>query len=108
PPQHLRIARMRALEAGRVMLRATNTGVTAIVGPDGTVVARLPSFTEGVLEGRVEGRVGATPYVALGNFPIVLASLAITAAAVARRGRQKRRAGPDLRRQPPPGRGRME
>jgi len=108
PPQHLRIARMRALEAGRVMLRATNTGVTAIVGPDGTVVARLPSFTEGVLEGRVEGRVGATPYVALGNFPIVLASFAITAAAVARRGRQKRRSDADLRSDTPPARGRME
>jgi len=46
--------------------------------------------------------------VALGNFPIVLASLAITAAAVARRGRQKRRSDADLRGDTPPVRGRME
>jgi len=108
PPQHLRIARMRALETGRVMLRATNTGVTAIVGPDGAVVARLPSFTEGVLEGRVEGRTGATPYVALGNLPIVLGSLAIAAVALARRGRQKRQSDADLRGDTPPVRGRVE
>lgn len=99
PAQHLRIARLRALETGRFMLRATNTGVTAIVAPDGAVVARLPSFTEGVLEGRVEGRAGATPYVRLGNTPAVLAALAIVAgAAIAgRRGRGKRRADADLR-----------
>ena len=61
PAQHLRISRMRAVETGRYMLRATNTGVTAIVAPDGSVAGRLPSFTEGVLEGRVQGRTGATP-----------------------------------------------
>ena len=55
PAQHLRIARMRAVETGRYMLRATNTGVTAIVAPDGVVAGRLPSFTEGVLEGQVTG-----------------------------------------------------
>ena len=62
PAQHLRIARMRAVETGRYMLRATNTGVTAIVAPDGAVAGRLPSFAEGVLEGKVRGRTGATPY----------------------------------------------
>jgi apolipoprotein N-acyltransferase len=99
PAQHLRIARMRSLETGRFMLRATNTGVTAIVAPDGAVVARLPSFTEGVLEGRVEGRAGSTPYVTLGNTPAVLAALAIVCWAVvsARRGRGKRRLDADLR-----------
>ena len=74
PAQHLRISRMRAVETGRYMLRATNTGVTAIVAPDGAVVGRLPSFTEGVLEGRVRGRAGATPYAAAGNAPVVLGS----------------------------------
>jgi apolipoprotein N-acyltransferase len=95
PAQHLRIARMRAVETGRYMLRATNTGVTAIVAPDGAVAARLPSFTEGVLEGRVQGRTGSTPYVTAGNAPIVLACLAILAAAVAR-SRAKRRRDADL------------
>lgn len=71
PAQHLRIARMRALETGRTMLRATNTGITAVVDPRGRVAGRLPAFTAGVLEARVEGRTGATPYVRAGNAPIL-------------------------------------
>lgn len=69
PEQHLRIARMRALETGRTMLRATNTGVTAIIDADGTVRKRLPAFTEGALLGSAQGRTGATPYVRFGNWP---------------------------------------
>ncbi|HZE11493.1 MAG TPA: apolipoprotein N-acyltransferase [Burkholderiales bacterium] len=80
PAQHLQISRMRALETGRAMLRATNTGVTAIIDPRGKVVARLPQFTEGILEGEVRGYVGASPYVRFGNYPIVLACLALIAA----------------------------
>ncbi|HTO47096.1 MAG TPA: apolipoprotein N-acyltransferase [Burkholderiales bacterium] len=95
PAQHLRISRMRAVETGRFMLRATNTGVTAIVAPDGSVAGRLPSFSEGVLEGRVQGRTGATPYVTTGNAPILLACLAVLAAAAART-RAKRRRDTDL------------
>jgi apolipoprotein N-acyltransferase len=95
PAQHLRIARMRAVETGRYMLRATNTGVTAIVAPDGSVAGRLPSFAEGVLEGQVRGRTGATPYATAGNPPVVLGSLAILAVAAAR-GRPKRRRDEDL------------
>jgi len=98
PAQHLRISRMRSIETGRTMLRATNTGVTAIVDPHGTVVGRLPSFTEGVLEGRVQGYAGTTPYVAAGNVPVVLASLGVIAAAAlaGRRRAQKSSAGADL------------
>jgi apolipoprotein N-acyltransferase len=97
PAQHLRVARMRSLETGRFMLRATNTGVTAIVDPRGAVAARLPAFTEGALEGRVQGRAGASPYVRLGNAPAVALSLAIVgwAAAAGRRGKRRRDA--DLR-----------
>ena len=87
PAQHLQISRMRALETGRTMLRATNTGMTAIIDPRGRVVARLPQFSEGVLEGEVQGHSGATPYVKLGNYPIVLACLALIAALVFRRVR---------------------
>jgi apolipoprotein N-acyltransferase len=87
PAQHLQISRMRALETGRTMLRATNTGMTAIIDPRGRVVARLPQFTEGVLEGDVQGYSGATPYVRAGNYPIVLACLALIAALVLRRVR---------------------
>jgi apolipoprotein N-acyltransferase len=95
PAQHLRIARMRAAETGRYMLRATNTGVTAIVAPDGAVAGRLPSFSEGVLEGRVQGRTGSTPYVTTGNAPAILACLAVLAA-VAAATRAKRRRDAEL------------
>ncbi|HYT86068.1 MAG TPA: apolipoprotein N-acyltransferase [Burkholderiales bacterium] len=93
PSQHLQISRMRALETGRTMLRATNTGVTAIIGPRGNVVARLPQFTEGVLSGEVQGYGGASPYVRFGNYPIVLACLALVAALVLRRLRIVGRTG---------------
>ena len=75
PHQHLQIARMRALEAGRFMLRATNTGVTAIIGPDGEIVQRLPQFETRVLNAVVRPYVGATPYLRWGNYPVLAASL---------------------------------
>jgi apolipoprotein N-acyltransferase len=96
PSQHLRIARTRSLETGRTMLNATNTGITAIVDPRGSVVARIPSFTEGALRGTVQGRTGATPYSVTGNYPTVLVCFAATLAAFAvafRRERIRRRAG---------------
>jgi apolipoprotein N-acyltransferase len=82
PAQHLRIARMRSIETGRTMLRATNTGVTAVIDPRGAVVGRLPSFSAGVLEASVQGYEGATPYVRAGNLPVVAAALLVAAAAV--------------------------
>jgi len=85
PSQHLQISRMRALETGRTMLRATNTGVTAIIDPRGNVVARLPQFTEGVLSGEVQGYAGASPYVRFGNLPIILICLAVIAVLALRR-----------------------
>jgi len=60
--QHLNISRMRALELGRPMLRATNTGATAIIDHRGQVQAQLPRFTRGALLGQVQGREGLTPY----------------------------------------------
>ncbi len=80
-PQHLHITRMRTLELERPMLRATNTGVTAIVDHRARVVARLPAFRPGVLEGEVEGRHGLTPYArwagAYGLWPLALAAIAM-------------------------------
>ncbi len=71
-PQHLQIAQMRALETGRPMLRATNTGMTAIVSPRGRVERVLPPFSEGALVGEVSGYTGATPYVRWGNAAALL------------------------------------
>ena len=83
PGQHLQISRMRSIETGRTMLRATNTGITAIIDSRGAVTARLPAFTEGVLSGSAQQFTGATPYVRLGNAPVLmLATLLVFAALV--------------------------
>lgn len=86
--QHLQISRLRALETGRPMLRATNTGATAIVDARGRVVAQLPFNTEGALDGEVRGYAGTTPYVRFGDWP-ALAAIALLALAsfAARRAR---------------------
>ena len=67
PQQHNQIAAMRALETGRPLLRATNTGITSAIGHDGREIARLPWFTRGILEVEVTGRKGTTPYVRWGD-----------------------------------------
>jgi len=77
PAQHLQIAQIRALETGRMMLRSTNTGMTAIIGIDGRVKAALPSFIRATLHGEVQGFQGSTPYVRWGNWPVVIFALTI-------------------------------
>jgi apolipoprotein N-acyltransferase len=81
-PQHLQIARMRTLETGRPMLRATNTGMTALIEADGRVSARLEPLTAGVLDVTVQGMQGLTPFARLGNAPALGAALAALAAAL--------------------------
>jgi apolipoprotein N-acyltransferase len=67
PRQHLQISQMRALETGRYMLRATNTGMTAILNEKGRIVAQAPAFHEAALHGTAQGMAGSTPYVRFGN-----------------------------------------
>ena len=92
-PQHLAISRMRALETGRPMLRATNTGVTAAIDHRGRVIDALPGHRTGVLDAQVQGRQGLTPYAAIGDpasgVPCALA-LAVVMLAGLRRQRRKR------------------
>jgi apolipoprotein N-acyltransferase len=84
--QHNQIAAMRALELGRPMLRATNTGITSAIAHDGTEIARLPWFATGVLEVTVTGREGDTPYLRFGDTPLlVLVALSLAAALALRR-----------------------
>jgi apolipoprotein N-acyltransferase len=71
PHQHHVIARMRALEAGRYMIRSTNTGITSFIGPHGEVIDQLPQFETGVLKGEVQPLSGATPFVRWGDLLIV-------------------------------------
>ncbi len=97
--QHLHISRMRALELGRPMLRATNTGATAIINAQGQVTHRLPSAVQGALTAEVYGVHGAiTPYAqwvsVLGLWPLaglaVLTLLIVAAMAHASRHGQRR------------------
>jgi apolipoprotein N-acyltransferase len=91
PAQHLQIARARALETGRMHLTSTNTGITAAIGADGRVRARLPQFVEGRLDAEVQGYAGATPYVRFGDAPaLALAALLVALAALVARARRSR------------------
>jgi apolipoprotein N-acyltransferase len=69
--QHLQMSQVRALETGRMMLRATNTGATAIISPQGEVMAEAPHFTTTALSGEAQGYTGTTPYVYWGNWPVI-------------------------------------
>ncbi|UEX78774.1 apolipoprotein N-acyltransferase [Sediminicurvatus halobius] len=71
PWQHLEMARMRALETGRPMLRATNTGVTALIDHRGRLRTVGPLFEQAVVTGTVQPHQGATPYVRWGDWPVV-------------------------------------
>jgi apolipoprotein N-acyltransferase len=66
-PQHLQISRMRALETGRPMLRATNDGATAIIDGRGRVQQVIPYYRQDTLVGKVQGMAGSTPYIRFGN-----------------------------------------
>ena len=74
-PQHLQIAQIRALENGRPMLRATNTGMTAVIGPRGERQAVLAAFTRNALVTSVQGMQGTTPFQRWRNTPVIGASL---------------------------------
>jgi len=63
PYQHLQMARMRALESGRYLLRSTNTGITAIVDPAGQIIRQAPMFKRVALTGEITPLKGATPFV---------------------------------------------
>ena len=95
--QHLQISRMRTLEFQRPMLRATNTGATAMIDHHGRVTAHLPRYTRGVLEGVVQGRSGLTPFAwwasRFGLWPLALGAAAIVLWRAAGRGRRGRCAG---------------
>ena len=83
--QHLQISQARAIETGRMMIRSTNTGATAIINPKGRVISQFPLFEKGILHGYAYGFEGTTPYVKYGNFPIIFFSWVIVIFCLLRR-----------------------
>lgn len=79
PHQHLQMARMRALEHQKPVVRATNDGITALIDERGRVVARLPRFAAAALKGEFRPREGATPYARWGSRPLVVLALVLFA-----------------------------
>ncbi len=77
PHQHLQIAQVRAAEAGRYLLRATNTGISGIIDPQGRVVALSPQFQPHALKGAIHGFTGSTPYARWGNYLVVIGVLIV-------------------------------
>jgi apolipoprotein N-acyltransferase len=70
--QHMQFSQARALETGRMMLRATNTGATAAIDQHGYVLTHLPHFTKATLDVMAQGYSGSTPYVRWGNWPFIV------------------------------------
>jgi apolipoprotein N-acyltransferase len=85
PHQHLEIARMRAIEFSRYLLRATNTGISAILDPKGHIIARIPQFTAAGTAAEIMPLRGATPYARTGDPPILLLALGAVLPALRRR-----------------------
>lgn len=83
PHQHLEIARMRALETSRYLLRATNTGISAIIDHRGRTLVEVPSFVRGAVSAEVSPRSGATPYARVRNWPAIGLALGLVLVAVA-------------------------
>ncbi|GAL14896.1 apolipoprotein N-acyltransferase [Vibrio astriarenae] len=75
PQQHMEIARMRALELGKPVIRSTNNGVTAITDYRGNIVAQIPQFETAVLTAEVESTDGQTPYHGVGRWPLYIWSV---------------------------------
>lgn len=82
PLQHMQIARMRALENDRYLIRATNNGVSGIVNDEGKIIARSEQFVQASLSSEIILKQGATPFMRYGSTPTVLLCVLLLAAAI--------------------------
>jgi apolipoprotein N-acyltransferase len=93
--QHLQISRLRALEAGRYMVRAANDGISGVIDAHGAVIARAPEFTPQVLVSQIVPMKGLTPYARVGNYPVILlTAMALAYGLWVRNDRRRRPQGP--------------
>lgn len=87
PHQHLQQARLRAVEQGLPLVRAANTGISAVIDPVGRITAELGLGAEGVLDARLPQALGPTLYARIGDIPALIAVLAAAFIAYRRRGK---------------------
>jgi apolipoprotein N-acyltransferase len=66
---------MRSLETGRYLLRATNTGISALIAPKGELNSTAPPFEVATLTGYIQPMAGMTPYATVGNYAVVILAL---------------------------------
>jgi apolipoprotein N-acyltransferase len=86
PDQHMQIARMRALESQRWIIRSTNNGISGLIDPQGNVTQQAPRYTQAILTGSVQPRQGLTPFQQFGSWPVVAFSFLLCIVGL---GRQK-------------------
>lgn len=90
PWQHLQMVQMRSLETGRYFVRATNSGVTAIINQKGEIVNQVPQFERTVLRGQVQSMSGTTPFVRFGSYPILALSVILILLSFLARGNRSK------------------
>ena len=88
PQQHMQMARMRAIENAKPMMRGTNNGITALVDERGKIYQQLPQFEKGVLTGYITPKTGSTPFSRLASWPIIALSLLVLLILIAIRMRR--------------------
>ncbi|EPC00948.1 hypothetical protein L861_15430 [Litchfieldella anticariensis FP35 = DSM 16096] len=90
PLQHLQMARLRALENGRYVMRATSNGVTAVIDPQGRIIARAPQFETTSIQAEVTAMDGLTPFTRTGSWPAWLLSTLLVLPGIRRKKEGKR------------------
>ncbi len=89
--QHFQAARVRAIETGRYVLRVANTGITAIIAPDGQVTASIPWWSQKALVGEFKLSESITPYVRWGDMPLLALLILLAIPLLARRREPRKR-----------------
>jgi apolipoprotein N-acyltransferase len=89
PHQHFQQAQVRAIEEGLPLVRAANTGISAVVDPLGRILKSLPLGTEGILDSPLPQAIAPTPYVRMGDVPAALLAAAALALVVGARRRTR-------------------
>jgi apolipoprotein N-acyltransferase len=98
PHIHLAVARMRAIENGRWVLRSTNSGISALIDPAGRLVARMPLLERALLRGELRPRTEQTLYARLGDWPGWIAAVLLMASSLRAPAERSRTRGPRRRR----------